>query len=119
MSVQQLNVTVLNALKSDALDKMKSILKADFLKADKEKLLIKVNKNTYLVYFKKNSISIKNQNKAGDFSFPHIDKTREKQLVALWEQVQSFSYAAAKIYNLSDAEFKRITTPKTQQQELL
>jgi hypothetical protein len=34
MSIHQLNVTVLNALKLDALDKIKSILKANFVKTD-------------------------------------------------------------------------------------
>ena len=53
MSLKPLLVSTINALKRDAQDKMKSILKADWIKSDKEKLVISIDKNVYNITFKK------------------------------------------------------------------
>lgn len=118
MSLKPLLVSTINALKRDSQDKMKSILKADWIKSDKEKLVISIDKNVYNITFKKTGITIKNQNKAGNFSFQHIDKTKEQILVNLWNQIQAYSYSAAKIHNMTEDEFKKITL-KPEQQELV
>jgi len=116
MQTQRLIVMALNAIKADALDKMNSILAADYVHADKDKLTIRLQENTYLIYFKKSKISIKNQRKAGDFSFPHITKVKEQQLIALWQQVQALGYSAAKIHGLRPEVFSQICLKPDQQE---
>jgi len=106
----------LNAIKEDALNKMKAILQADYVHADKDKLAMRSEKNTYLIYFQKSKISIKNQRKAGDFSFPHITKVKEQQLIALWQQVQALGYSAAKVHGLRPEVFAQICLKPDQQE---